>query len=75
MEGTRVGTYALVIAIVGCGIQSYDLQKGEHLGMRRYPITAEDAFKCFEGEKFNSESREPSYYDFGNQYYYINSNT
>lgn len=71
MEDERIGTYALVIAIVGCGIKSYDLKDGETEKMRRYPITAEDAFKCYEGKDFKSESKDPSYYDFGEKYRYM----
>jgi hypothetical protein len=64
------GIYALFIAIIGCDIQEDDLNEGEEVGMRRYPKSAEDAFKCFLGQPYSYESYFPSYYDTKVQYNY-----
>lgn len=64
------GTYALLIAILGCEIKEKDLDEGESLGMRRYPISAEEAFKCYLGKDYTYESNTPEYYDYGEKYRY-----
>lgn len=57
---SEAGTYALIIAIIGCGIKDCDLKEAESPDIRRYPATAEDAFKCFEGRQFESIMIDPS---------------
>ena len=64
------GVCALYIAVLGCSIREEDLNETESIGMRRYPITAEDAFKCYIGDEYEYESRTPDYFDFGNKYKY-----
>lgn len=64
------GTCALIIAILGCEIKEGSLMDGEALGMRRYPISAEDAFKCYEGKKYTYESRKPESYNYGEKFRY-----
>lgn len=64
------GIYALIIAILGCQVKDCDLSEDEDKGMRRYPITAEDAFMCYEGKKYQYDSKNPDYYDYGEKYIY-----
>ena len=68
------GLFALCIAILGCDIKKNDLAEDEEFGMRRYPKSAEDAFKCYEGRKYDYESKFPSYYDVEDRYHYHKHN-
>lgn len=64
------GLFALCIAILGCDIKQNDLKENEEFGMRRYPKSAEDAFRCYDGKRYEYESKFPSYYDIEDRYNY-----